>query len=199
MVNGSRADNEPFKRLFLALECSAAQRQAIVQWRRALGLRSGKAVPGENLHLTLLFLGDVSSAQVPSLCAAIDTLQRPRAPVRLCLDRLQVWPRSRVLVLEPEQCPQVLSRLVYALQQALLPLGLGEQAREYRPHLTLSRDFNAQVPEASVAPEFILAARHFTLFESRKGRYWPLAQWPLVDREVDENNSPGSTGGQALW
>lgn len=181
MTNGSRLDLEPFKRLFLALECSPAQRQAIIQWRRALGLRSGKPVPSENLHLTLLFLGDVSSAQIPALCAAIDALQRPRAPLRLCLDRLQVWPRSNVLVLEPQQSPQVLNRLVYALQQALLPLGIRDQVREFRPHLTLSRDFRADVPEATAAPEFLLSARHFTLFESRKGRYWPLAHWPLAD------------------
>ena len=38
-----------------------------------------------------------------------------------------------------------------------------------------------QAPEAAVAPEFHLSARHFTLYESRKGRYWPLAQWPLTD------------------
>ncbi|CAB5528950.1 2'-5'-RNA ligase [Pseudomonas putida] len=174
-----RDKGQPFKRLFFALTVSDAQRRAIAQWRRALALRSGKPVPAQNFHLTLLFLGDVDVAQVPALCAAVDQLKRPEAPIRLVLDRLQVWHRASVLVLEPQQTPPALGQLVYALQQAALPLGVAEQTREYRPHLTLSRDFRAQVPESPSAPEFFLAARSFVLYESRKGAYWPLAEWPL--------------------
>jgi RNA 2',3'-cyclic 3'-phosphodiesterase len=85
------------------------------------------------------------------------------------------------LVLEAQQTPPALLQLVYGLQQALLPLGVEAANREYRPHLTLSWDYHGQPPEASSAPEFYLSARHFTLYESRKGAYWPLAQWPLAD------------------
>ncbi|WP_194788406.1 RNA 2',3'-cyclic phosphodiesterase [Pseudomonas sp. UFMG81] len=181
MVQDVRPSGAPFKRLFFALSVSDAQRRAIAAWRRGLNLRSGKPVPTENFHVTLLFLGDVDAAQVPVICAAVDQLQRPQAPLRLQLDRLQVWQRASALVLEPEQAPATLRQWVYALQQAVLPLGIEEQTREYRPHLTLSRDFRAQLPEASEPPAFFLAARSFTLYESRKGRYWPLAEWPLAD------------------
>lgn len=40
MNDASREQGEPFKRLFFALPCTAAQRRAIAQWRSALGLRS---------------------------------------------------------------------------------------------------------------------------------------------------------------
>ncbi|AXM94400.1 RNA 2',3'-cyclic phosphodiesterase [Pseudomonas plecoglossicida] len=181
MVQDLRPSGAPFKRLFFALSLSDAQRRSLAQWRRGLSLRSGKPVPSENLHLTLLFLGDVDAGQVPAICAAVDTLARPGAALRLLLDQLKVWPRANVLVLEPDETPVALRQLVYGLQQALLPLGFAEQAREYRPHLTLSRDYRGQAPEATVAPEFFISARHFTLYESRKGRYWPLAEWPLVE------------------
>ncbi|MNH42535.1 hypothetical protein D3C76_1806180 [compost metagenome] len=59
-------------------------------------------------------------------------------------------------------------------------MGFAEQAHDYRPHLTLSRDFRGQAPEASVAPDFFIVARYFALYESRKGQYLPLAQWPLT-------------------
>lgn len=179
MVQDPRPSGAPFKRLFFALPVSDAQCRAMAQWRRGLGLRSGKPVPAANFHVTLLFLGDVDAAQVPAICAAVDQLSRPRAPLRLLLDRLQAWPRASALVLEPAQAPAALRQLVYALEQALLPLGLAAQSRDYRPHLTLSRDYRDQVPEAGEAPEFFLNARHFVLFESRKGRYWPLAQWAM--------------------
>ncbi|MNQ44656.1 RNA 2',3'-cyclic phosphodiesterase [compost metagenome] len=69
--------------------------------------------------------------------------------------------------------------MVYALQQAMLPLGLEDAPREFRPHLTLMREYRAPVPESTTAPDFQLSARHFVLFESHKGRYRALAQWPL--------------------
>ncbi|AGA74170.1 RNA 2',3'-cyclic phosphodiesterase [Pseudomonas plecoglossicida] len=170
---------KPFKRLFFALPVSDAQRRALAQWRRGLNLRSGKPVPAANFHVTLLFLGDVDTAHVPAICAVVDQLALPATAPRLLLDRLQVWQRASALVLEAQQTPPALLQLVYSLQQALLPLGVEAADREYRPHLTLARDYRGQPPEASSAPDFYLAARHFTLYESRKGAYWPLAQWPL--------------------
>lgn len=82
-------------------------------------------------------------------------------------------------MLEAQQVPPALLQLVYGLQQALLPLGLEAATREYRPHLTLSRDYRGQPPEASSAPEFYLTARHFTLYESRKGLtgHWRSGRW----------------------
>ncbi|MGB5958701.1 RNA 2',3'-cyclic phosphodiesterase [Pseudomonas sp.] len=180
MIQDLRPSGSPFKRLFFALPVSDAQRRALAQWRRSLNLRSGKPVPAANFHVTLLFLGDVDAAQVPAICAAVDQLALPAVALRLALDRLQVWQRASALVLEPQHTPPALLQLVYALQQALLPLGVAVANREYRPHLTLSRDYRGQPPEASSAPEFYLGARHFTLYESRKGAYWPLAQWPLL-------------------
>ncbi|MBV4491989.1 RNA 2',3'-cyclic phosphodiesterase [Pseudomonas oryzicola] len=179
MIQDVRSTGTPFKRLFFALPVGDSQRRALAQWRRSLNLRSGKPVPAANFHVTLLFLGDVDVAQVPAICAAVDKLALPATPARLLLDRLQVWQRANALVLEAQQPPGALLQLVYGLQQALLPLGMEAASRDYRPHLTLARDFRGQPPEAGSAPDFYLAVRHFTLYESRKGAYWPLAQWPL--------------------
>jgi len=180
MVSQPRNPAQPFRRLFFALPVSDVQRRALAQWRRGLNLRSGKPVPAANFHLTLLFLGDVDAAQVPAICAAVDPVALLATVPRLLLDRLQVWPRAGALVLEAQQVPPALLQLVYGLQQALLPLGVEAANREYRPHLTLSREYRGQPPEASSAPAFFLSARHFVLYESRKGAYWPLAQWPLA-------------------
>jgi RNA 2',3'-cyclic 3'-phosphodiesterase len=172
---------EPFKRLFFALNCAPAQRRDIAQWRSALQLRNGRPVPAENFHLTLKFLGAVGVAQIADICAAAASIRTPGERLTVVLDRLDVWRRAGVLVLAPEQAPPVLLRLVYDLEQAMLPFGPQEAPREYRPHLTLARDYRAPVPESSTAPEFFLRAERFTLFESHKGRYRALAEWPLID------------------
>ncbi|MFG6203518.1 RNA 2',3'-cyclic phosphodiesterase [Pseudomonas retamae] len=179
MIDEVRRD-EPFKRLFFALDCPPAQRKAIAQWRSELRLRTGKPVPADNFHLTLLFLGAVPLAQIQPVCEAAAQVRTPGAALRIALDRLQVWHRAGVLSLAPEQAPPALLRLVYALEQAMLPFGFEETPREFRPHLTLAREFRASEPEAGTPPEFFLRAERFALFESHKGRYRIIQDWPLI-------------------
>ena len=171
---------EPVKRLFFALACPPEQRRAIAQWRSALALRIGRPVPAENFHLTLLFLGAVEVAQIAEICAAAAKVRVPGIALRVALDRLDVWRRAGALVLAPEQAPPELLRLVYVLEQAMLPFGSEDAPKEFRPHLTLMRDYRAPVPESATPPEFFLRADRFVLFESHKGRYRALAEWPLV-------------------
>ncbi|MFI8222548.1 RNA 2',3'-cyclic phosphodiesterase [Pseudomonas sp. NPDC085632] len=168
------------KRLFFALDCPPAQRKAIAQWRGELGLRTGKPVPTDNFHLTLLFLGAVPLAQINEVCEAAGQVRTPGEPLKISLDRLQVWHRAGVLSLAPDQAPQALLRLVYALEQAMLPFGFEETPREFRPHLTLARDYRAPEPESAAPPEFYLRAERFALFESHKGRYRVLQDWSLI-------------------
>lgn len=175
----SDESREPFKRLFFALDCAPAQRKAIAQWRSALQLRSGRPVPVENFHLTLKFLGAVAVAQIGDVCEAAAAVRTSAERLTVVLDRLDVWRRAGVLVLAPEQAPPALLRLVYDLEQAMLPFGLEDAPKEFRPHLTLARDYRAPVPESPTAPEFFLRADRFILFESHKGRYRALAEWPL--------------------
>ncbi|NBA93816.1 RNA 2',3'-cyclic phosphodiesterase [Pseudomonas sp. R5(2019)] len=173
------ATNEPLKRLFFALPCTAAQRKAIAQWRKALGLKGGKPVPADNFHLTLMFLGAVPVAQIADICAAAAKVKTPGTALQVPLDRLHVWRRSHVLLLAPEEAPLALLQLVYALEQAMLPLGFADPNREFRPHLTLVRDYRAEVPEHEAPPDFRLNCSHFTLYEAHKGRYRVVGEWPL--------------------
>ncbi|RON47786.1 RNA 2',3'-cyclic phosphodiesterase [Pseudomonas frederiksbergensis] len=184
----SDESHEPLKRLFFALDCAPEQRRAIAQWRRALQLRSGRSVPAENFHLTLMFLGAVSVAQIADICTAAAQVRVPGVALRVVLDRVEVWRRHGVMVLATEQASPELLRLVYGLEQAMLPFGFEDSPKEFRPHLTLMRDYRLPVPESSTPPEFILRAEHFTLFESHKGHYRALAEWPL--RSPDQKKAP---------
>ncbi|MFF7711004.1 RNA 2',3'-cyclic phosphodiesterase [Pseudomonas sp. NPDC007930] len=172
--------SEPSKRLFFALAATPALRKSISQWRAGLRLRSGKPVPAENFHVTLMFLGAVPIRDIAAICHAIDHMPRPGGSLLLGLDHLDLWQNVGALVLAAEQPPKNLLRLVYDVQQAVLPLGFSDAHREYRPHLTLARDVRGGVPEAMVAPEFMLRATAFGLYESVKGRYRLVREWPLV-------------------
>lgn len=169
----------PFKRLFFALACPATQRQAIARWRTSLGLRSGRPIAAGQFHLTLLFLGEVELPLLPAVLAAAQGVRTPVSRLRVPLDKLDAWRRPGVLFLAPEQPPPALLRLAYDLQQAMQPLGIMADHNDYRPHLTLARDYRSPPPEAIAAPDFLITASHFTLFESHKGHYLPVQEWPL--------------------
>ncbi len=175
-----REQAEPCKRLFFALSCSEAQRTAIAQWRRELGLRYGRPVASENFHLTLMFLGAVPLSQIATVCTAAASVRASGELLTVALDRLDRWRRANILLLAPKQEPLALQQLVSNLQQALLPLALVSAPKAFRPHLTLARGYRVEVPESKTPPDFQLSCRHFTLFESHQGRYRPVAEWPLT-------------------
>lgn len=179
MLAPSREPGAPTRRLFFALACPALQRQAIAHWRNSLNLRSGRRIPASQFHLTLLFLGEVELSLLPAVLAAAATIRTPSPRLEVPLDRLDAWRRPGVLFLAPEQAPPSLLRLAYDLEQAMQPLGLMPEHNDYRPHLTLARDYRTPPPEAIVAPDFFITASHFTLFESHKGHYLPVQAWPL--------------------
>lgn len=115
--------NEPKSRLFFALTCAPPLRSAISQWRALLSLRAGRPVSAANFHLTLLFLGSGDQAQIADICTAAPKVKVSGKPLTIVLDRLEVWGKSKALVLTPEDAPPELMRLSYELEQATLVLG----------------------------------------------------------------------------
>ncbi len=96
-------------------------------------LRSGRAVPVENFHLTLKFLGAVAIAQIADICTAAASVRTPGERLTVELDRLDVWRRAGVLVLAPGQASPALLRLVYDLEQAMLPFGMEDAPQGISP------------------------------------------------------------------
>jgi 2'-5' RNA ligase len=137
----------------------------------------------DDLHLTVLFLGQVPELQFDALKAAAGQIRLP--PIYQPLARLEVWPQPGVLCLVGDPVDP-LERLRNALEQAAWGAGLDRprEQREFRAHVTLSRGFNPApgfVPPPVEPP--LLVARHFTLAESvprrDRRRYEALASWPL--------------------
>lgn len=146
------------QRLFFALWPDDALRQRLADCGRPLvqAVR-GRAVATENLHITLIFLGDVDAEQQACLEGQATTFAEGLAcpPFELRLDQFGHWPRPRVLWLGARETPVPLSLLVERLSAAARECGLSSDTRPYRPHLTLMRKV-ARVPhrllEAPFAP-----------------------------------------------
>ncbi len=124
--------------MFLALWPGARERRLLGELAAACAPQSGgKAVAVENVHLTLIFLGELQPSQVKvvaSIAAGV-----PVMPFTLVLDRLGLWRRNGIVWAGCRHTPDALGRMVEALQTGLRYLGFRVDARPYRPHLTLVR------------------------------------------------------------
>ena len=168
-------------RLFFALWPDAAARAALVTLAGALRAEcGGRAMPVANIHLTLVFLGDVAAARFADACLAADGVTAPRFDFEV--GTVGYWRHNRVVWSGPAQCPEVLRGLVAGLESALVAAGFQLDRRAYLPHLTLLRNARRApvMPGMAVirwpVSEFVLVQ---SLRQERGARYEVLRRWPL--------------------
>ncbi len=177
-------------RAFLALELDDMTRSALAVQQFLLPLP--RQEPVENLHLTLVFLGEVREPLLEDLHLALQAVRA--APFALSFAGLGLFGGTRPRVVHAAVAP---NPALLALQKKIASLagrsGIAPDARRFVPHVTLGR-FPPPPPEEALRLERAVAAqggfragpmpvREVTLFESirhRDGaRYEVLARYPL--------------------
>ena len=104
-----------------------------------------KWVSPENMHITMVFLGDISDGLVPDLeVAARQALEETGldGPIDVTLDRLGAFPhvhKPRVVWAGCTTDPDPVKRLAQSLQDTLQPLGFEPEDRPFTTHVTLGR------------------------------------------------------------
>lgn len=91
-----------------------------------------------NLHMTLKFLGDVPPGKVRAISDAI-THAKPGAVAHYC-EGMQVFGRDIISAKVGGELGK-LSALYQSLEEALEPCGFEAEARAFKPHITLVRQF----------------------------------------------------------
>lgn len=132
-------------RSFIAIELPAALQEAIYRaclpLRQALGSSLVRWVPPQNLHLTLKFLGDVSSANLDLLKQMLRAETERQPPFELEVGMLGSFPnlkRARVIWVGI-QAPAALTTLQRNIETAAARLGYLSEERRFSPHLTVGR------------------------------------------------------------
>jgi len=96
----------------------------------------------DKIHLTLKFLGDIDSKQVPELSGALVRALEGLPAFPVSLGPLGVFPPNgspRVLWIGLEDPEKRLGPLKNRVDEALEPLGFPPEKRPFAPHLTLAR------------------------------------------------------------
>jgi RNA 2',3'-cyclic 3'-phosphodiesterase len=123
-------------RLFLGLPIPPELAQALIRPTQSIELPKGRWTAPENLHLTLVFLGDVAEPTLQHIEQELSKLTF--APFQLKLTSLNTFPRAGVLVAEVEPARPLL-HLQAKVAAAMARCGFAPEAHPYHPHLTLAR------------------------------------------------------------
>jgi RNA 2',3'-cyclic 3'-phosphodiesterase len=133
-------------RTFIALKLPAEARAALGRLVECMAPhwpeRRVRWVKGDNMHLTLRFLGDTDKAQLPSLQAGLERIASQTPAFALALDSAGCFPNARrprviwVGLADPDDRLVNLQRQVERLACAC---GWAPEKRAFKPHLTLGR------------------------------------------------------------
>jgi len=174
-------------RTFMGLELPGEIAIQIADWRDLQFGPVGRPVPPANFHITLAFIGDLSSGPAERLCLATDEwLAGSRhSGGKITLDCTGYWPKPGIYWLGPREWPESLSQLAGKLRHLATASGARRDRNAFRPHVTLFR--NCITAPAVTDPAIGFKYTHFTLFESRQGKtgisYQPLQHWELFPPE----------------
>ncbi len=123
-------------RLFLGLPIPSELALALTRLTRAIELPQGRWTAPENIHLTLVFLGEVAEPTLPRIEHELSELHF--APLQIKFTGLNTFPRAGVLIAEVEPARPLL-HLQAKVAASMARCGFAPEDRPYQPHITLAR------------------------------------------------------------
>ena len=126
-------------RLFLGLPIPPELAQTLTRRTQAIELLKGRRTAPENLHLTLVFLGEVAEPKLPPIEHELSELNF--APLQIKLTTLNTFQRAGVLIAEIEPTRPLL-HLQATVAADMARCGFppkDPEPRPYHPHVTLAR------------------------------------------------------------
>jgi 2'-5' RNA ligase len=132
-------------RTFIAIDPGKSIRERLVSLQQSLQRAGVKAkwVEPDNLHITLLFLGEVEYNAVPDVCRVVGEATVDHAAFPMTVAATGCFPnarRPRILWAGVTVGTQEVVAVHDALEVPLLELGCyRREERKYTPHLTLGR------------------------------------------------------------
>lgn len=146
-------------RSFLAFELPPDIKREIDQIShevRHLNL-DAKWIKPENIHLTVIFMGNVNEEDIPHIIPAIDNVASQYMTFDISLGGMGLFPdirRPRVIWLGLSGDIEGLASLRDNLQMPLKSFGIKQEKRVFKPHLTLGR-FRKPVKEQAILKSVI--------------------------------------------
>ncbi len=138
-------------RTFIALEIPEEPRQQICEYLRqwqGLSTRGINWVKPENLHLTMLFIGDTESAMVPRIIRKMENVCEQYDPFQLSISGCELFPpvNPRLLWVKLNAEDRSIFSMPTAFNKELHGLGIEPEMKALKLHITMGR-IKSQQPE----------------------------------------------------
>ena len=181
------ATGQGMKRLFFALWPEQAVRSQCHAVQKNIRVAGLQLVPADNLHITLLFLGNIDSKQQAAIIEAAAMLTAPY--LTFTFDQLSYWKKPAVLCLTTLQFDNRASILAEQLSAIAEQNSVSVDKRPFQPHVTLARKVK-QPANLDFAP-IVWQAMEFCLVESltaaKGAEYRVIYRWKLKSPDLDED------------
>jgi len=132
-------------RAFIAIDLSPEIHEKLEKVSRKLKNRfsslPARWVPTRNIHLTIKFLGDVSTSNLELIKGVLQVESRKYTPFEISIGDLGAYPtiqRPRVIWIGTK-VPQELIDFHHGIENETARLSYTREKRKYSPHLTLAR------------------------------------------------------------
>jgi 2'-5' RNA ligase len=137
------------KRLFIAILLPETVRTALTSLQQELKKTGAdvKWVEPCNMHITLKFLGDVSSDKIPIVQGALKNALAAEKAFPVTLDEIGAFPSKsapRILWTGAHRETPPAADIAAKIDAALSPLGFQKESRPFTPHATLGRVRSSQ-------------------------------------------------------
>jgi RNA 2',3'-cyclic 3'-phosphodiesterase len=162
----AKGDSMDAIRAFIAIELPEDIRRQLDEVVKQIKSQAGEAtcravrwVPASNIHLTLKFLGEVSTGNLPALASILQREAASHHNFDMTIGELGAFPnirRPRVIWIGTE-APDDLTVLQKAIDAETHQLGYPSEDRPFSPHLTLGRISQSARPNEVSKLTLILA------------------------------------------
>jgi 2'-5' RNA ligase len=177
---GTDTEIKPIRVFFAILPNKFVQKQLAHQAEILEPICGGRKVRTQNFHLTLLFLGDVSTHRIETLQKIVRNISAKKFV--LSLDKICYWKHNQIIYIQAKQFSTELFFLVDSLKIALSEAGFLFDKYTYKPHVTLIRKV-AHPAEINLNTPIKWHVNKWFLIQSKQTDggidYIPLNQWSL--------------------
>ncbi len=128
-------------RLFISINFDETTKHNLVSVQNnLLKAGSGRIVPKDNLHLTLVFIGETDEDRVSTVCNALKTVEFSRMEIKV--GRVGYFPESKELIWAGIEGNRYLNDLQNRICNSLEESGCRFVKNRFFPHITLARNYH---------------------------------------------------------
>jgi 2'-5' RNA ligase len=183
-------------RAFVALDLEPMSLRRVVRvadrLRMGSGAPSASWVPPAKMHVTLRFMGELPVGAVEGLAKSLRVLADGKSAPKPCAMRLAAFPSiedAEIVVVELDDVSGGVLKLAERVGKLATKLGMAEETRPFRPHVTLARLKRAYDSRRWLRRELVegageCRASRITLYRSDLGEegasYVPLARFDFA-------------------